>query len=282
MKNQHATWRIDFARRLTKDFRHFKGIRAVVIAGSVARSFADEYSDIEIPIFWEVLPDDATRRAIVSELGGEFLFDYNGPAREDQILVQGCQIDLWHITVTHQDSILNNVLHDHQFDPGTLNALDTLRYCIPLYGHELVQNWKRRAQEYPKELAGRIIQEHLDCFSTGQLFLAAQRKNPTAFYGELSHLQQEIFLVLLALNRHYFPTYKWLYPVLESLQIKPDSIARRFQQAFEVPYAEAIKGTKSLLEETVQFVKNQFPFLVTAPVLRHLAYVRAAQEGPVE
>jgi predicted nucleotidyltransferase len=28
------------------------GIKAIVLAGSVARDYADEYSDVEIPIFW--------------------------------------------------------------------------------------------------------------------------------------------------------------------------------------------------------------------------------------
>jgi predicted nucleotidyltransferase len=58
----HAKWRIDFARQLAKSLLTFDGIKAIVIAGSVACDYADEYSDVEIPIFWETLPEDATRR----------------------------------------------------------------------------------------------------------------------------------------------------------------------------------------------------------------------------
>jgi hypothetical protein len=279
MQNPHTKWRIDFARHLAKRLVTFEGLKAIVIAGSVARDYADRYSDIEIPIFWEALPDDTTRQALVAALNAEFLYGYDGPAREDQLLIHGVQVDLWHIPVLHQEEILRAVLHKHHFDLSTLNALDTIRSCIPLYGDEIVQDWKRQAQEYPDKLAEKIIQEHLASFSVGELFILAQRNNPTAFYAQLSFLQQEIFLVLLALNRMYFPTFKWLCRVLESMQVKPAAIDYRFRQAYKVPYTEAIADTKLLLEETVQLVERQFPQIDTALLYRRLEYMRAAQSS---
>jgi hypothetical protein len=276
MPTPHSQWRIEFAEQLAKQLVAFEGIKAIVIAGSVARDYADEYSDLEIPVFWETLPDDTTRHAIVSALHGEFLYKYDGPAREDQLLVEGLQVDLWHIAVEHQEAILEAVLRGQQSDLGSLNALDTIRFCIPLYGHELVQSWKRRAQEYPDELAERIIQEHLASFSTAELFIQAQRNNPTAFYAQLSFLQQEIFLVLLALNRRYFPTFKWLYRALESMPVKPEAISQRFRQAYEASHPEAIADTKRLLEETLHLVERQFPQIDTAPIYHRLSYMRAA------
>jgi hypothetical protein len=277
MSNPHTQWRIKFAQQLTKRLETFEGIKAIVIAGSVARDYADEYSDIEMPIFWETLPDDATRQAVVSALNGKFLYAYDGPAHEDQLLIDGVQVDLWDISTTHEEQVLVDVLHKHQFDLGTLNALDTTRSCIPLFGHEIVQKWKLRVQEYPDELAKKIIQEYLATFSIGELFVAAQRNNPTAFYSRLSVLQQNAFLVLLALNRRYFPTFKWLYHTLESLAVKPDSIDYRFRNAYEVPYTEAVEDMKLILEEIVHLVERQFPQIDTALVHRRLSYTRAAQ-----
>jgi hypothetical protein len=183
--------------------------------------------------------------------------------------------------VEHQEAILDAVLHEHRFDLGILNALDTIQTCIPLYGDEIVQNWKHRAQEYPEQLAEKIIREHLSSFSIGELFIFAQRDNPTAFYAQLSTLQQEMFLVLLALNRRYFPTFKWLYQVLESMQIKPDSIRSRFRQAYKAPYMEALADTKMLLKESLRLVQKQFPQIDIATIDRHLTYVRGPHEPPI-
>ncbi len=47
MQNPHIKWRIDFARHLAKRLVTFKGIKAIVIAGSVARGYADQYSDLK-------------------------------------------------------------------------------------------------------------------------------------------------------------------------------------------------------------------------------------------
>jgi predicted nucleotidyltransferase len=49
MQNFHAVWRVDFAQRLVEGITPFQGVRAIVVAGSVARNYADEYSDVEIP-----------------------------------------------------------------------------------------------------------------------------------------------------------------------------------------------------------------------------------------
>ena len=183
------------------------------------------------------------------------------------------------MSTTHQEEILEAVLNRHHFDLGALNALDTIRSCIPVFGHALVQKWKLRAQEYPDELAEKIIQEHLARFGIGELFICAQRKNPTAFYSQVSLLQQEAFLVLLALNRRYFPTFKWIYPVLVSMPVKPKAIDRRFRQAYESPYRESIADTKSILEEVVELVEGQFPHMDMSSIHRRLSYTWAAHSA---
>jgi len=279
MQDPHTTCRIEFAKYLANQLATFDGVKAIIIAGSVSRGYADEYSDVEIPVFWGTLPDDSTRHAIVAAINGEFLHGYDGPAREDQLLIGGVQVDLWHISVAHEEEILDAVLHKHQFDLGTLNALDTIRSCIPIFGDEIVQIWKLRAQEYPIELAKRVIDKHLSSFSMGELFISAQRKNPTAFYAQLTHLQQEVFLILLALNQMYFPTFKWLYPTLESMQFKPENISYRFRQAFEVSHEEALTDTKLILEEILHRVERSFPQIETAPIHRRLSYLRTAHKA---
>ncbi len=279
MSNSHAQWRIEFAKQLVPSILAYGGIKAVVIAGSVARGTADEYSDIEIPIFWQRLPSKATRLAVTEALKADFIYGYDGPANEDQLLIHGVQVDLWHITQKRQEAVIRAVLNDFRTDLGSLNALDTIRSCIPLFGGPIVQDWKRRAQAYPEELAKKIIQQHIASFSTAELFLFAERNHPTAFYAQLSFLQQEVFLVLLALNRSYFPTFKWLYASLEKMKVKPESISRRFRGAFTLPYMEAAFDLKALLEDTLHLVEGQFPELDTSPIFRRLAYTRAVHRA---
>jgi predicted nucleotidyltransferase len=279
--NPHAKWRIGLARQLAERLSTFDGVQAMVIAGSVARGYADEYSDLEIPVFWDRTPDDATRQALVATLPASFLYTYDGPSREDQLLIQGLQVDLWHNTVSDENAVIEAVLRDYSTDLGDSNFMDTVCACIPLYGDGIIQEWKRRAQEYPDELARRVIGEHLPAFSTSELTLHVHRHNPSAFYACLCHLQQKVFLVLLALNRAYFPTFKWMYHSLDAMQVKPPDVAQRFRQAFSVPCAEAMADTVQVLQETLELVEQHAPQMDTALVRRRLAYTRAAHKKPI-
>jgi predicted nucleotidyltransferase len=281
MQSSHATWRIDFARKLAECITPFQGVRAIVVAGSVARNYADEYSDLELPIFWDSLPDDTKRHAIVNTLHASFLHSYDGPSAEDQLLINGVQVDLWHISVADEEAIIRAVLEGHNLDLGSLNAMDTVRSCIPLYGHEIVEKWKKQAQAYPEGLAKQIIQDHITAFRIAELFILARRDNPTAFYGQLCYLHQEVFLVLLTLNQSYFPTFKWLFRVVDTLKVKPKDVDQRLRQVFRLPYSEAIVDTKRILEETLELVELQFPDLDTTQVRRQLGYTRAAHLEPI-
>ena len=281
MRNPHAEWRIDLARRLAERIALFPGIRAIVVAGSVAHDYADPWSDVEIPLFWDALPDDGTRHAIAKTLSATFLYEFDGPSAEDQLIINGVQVDSWHITVAHEEQTIQAVLDGRQTDLGSLNAMDTVRSCIPLHGHELIEKWRRQAQAYPEALAQQIIREHISSFKIADLFILAARDNPSAFYGQLTFLHQELFLVLLALNRSYFPTYKWLFRTVATMQFKPKDIDWRLRRAFTLPYPEALDDARQMLEETLGLVEQQFPDVDTILAHRQLEYTRAEHWKPV-
>ncbi len=280
--NPHTQWRLDIARRLAGRIRTFPGVQAIIVGGSVARGYADAYSDLELPIFWDELPTDATRLALVAALQGEFLHGYDGPALEDQLLIDGFQVDLWHNTVAGEDAVIKTVLEDYSMDFGDSNFMDTVRACIPLYGEAIIQKWKQQATHYPEALALKNIQIHIAAFDAAQLAVVAHRDNPTVFYAAISRLQEAMFLVLLTLNRLYFPTFKWMYQVLITMPIKPVDVEQRFRQAFQVPYTDAVLDTTCLLHEIIGLVERHFPHLDTTAVSRRLAYTRAAYTQPAK
>jgi predicted nucleotidyltransferase len=278
----HTNWRLQLARRLAGRIRAFDGVQAIIVGGSVARGYADAYSDLELALFWDALPDDDARQALVAALGATFLRPYDGPAREDQLLINDFQVDLWHQTVAHEEGVLRAVMEGYSTDLGDSNFMDTVRACIPLYGEAIIRDWKERAAAYPDGLAVRNIREHVVAFDTSQLALLAHRDNPSVFYAQVCHLQQAVFLVLLALNGQYFPTYKWMYRAMEALPVKPPNVSGRFRRAFKTPYAEAIADTTRVLHETLDLVAGRYPQIDTGPVRRRLEVTRTAHDKPVE
>jgi hypothetical protein len=101
---------MQIARQIARRLQCYEGIQAIIVGGSVARGYADAYSDLEMPLFWDVLPSDAQRLQIVADLSAEFLYGYDGPANEDQVLIEGFQVDFWHCTVAGEEKVLEDVL----------------------------------------------------------------------------------------------------------------------------------------------------------------------------
>ena len=277
----HVDWRLALAREIAERLRAFTGIQAIVAGGSVARGYADEYSDLELPLFWDTLPGDDVRHAVIDRIGAQFLRPYNGPECEDNLLIHGFQVDLWHCTVSGEDAVIDNVLLRNSTDFGESNFMDTVRACIPLHGEEIIRRWKARAQAYPDPLAARNIADAIAHFDAGHLDLHAHRDNPTLVYEGVAGLQKRMFLVLLALNRAYFPTFKWMYRVLEAMRLKPANVGARCRQAFQSPPAEAVRDTLGLLGETLDLIDRHAPQVDTAEARQRLRPARRSHVAPV-
>ena len=176
-----SQWRLALASEITTYLRSYSGIRAVIVGGSVARGYADEYSDLELPIFWDSLPTDPIRRSIAADLQADFLYPYNGPALEDNLLIRGFQVDLWHNTVSAEEAVIDSVVHGLSLDQGDSNFMDTIRFCIPLYGEALIEEWKVKARIYPEELAARKIEQAMNALQADHLALLARRTIPPCY-----------------------------------------------------------------------------------------------------
>lgn len=257
--DDEVRWRREFAREIVGALPPLPTLRAAVVAGSVARGYSDPYSDIELIFVWESAPDPATRRAIRERWGAAHRLSPADRRYESALLVRGVPVDLWHRTVAEEEAALDRVLIDHSRDLGANAELDTIRTALPLRGEETVRAWQARAVEYPEALAAGFLREQLPNFHLRQLGLAAVRDNPTASYHILSDLHCTLFLVLLALNGAYFPTFKWLYRRLAELPVAPEAVAARLRRQFAEPPPVAAAHLRDLLLETLALVEAQRP-----------------------
>jgi hypothetical protein len=279
--NAHVAWRLEVAKQIAERLQGREGLRAIVVGGSVARGYADLYSDLEMPLFWDDPPSDEVRKAIVADLGAEFLYGYDGPANEDQLLIDGFQVDFWQCSVAYEETVFEDVLTRFDTDLGSSNFMDTVRACIPLHGEALIARWKELARCYPDELVARNIAESLGRLDRGHLEVHARRQNPTMVYGAIGALQKQVFLILLALNQEYFPSHKWMYRSLARMRVKPADVVQRFRIAYARPQAEAIWDTLSLVEETLALVEEHCPHIDTGAARKRLFVPRRVYEAPI-
>jgi predicted nucleotidyltransferase len=262
--NSHVHWRLAFGRELSAKLRPIVELESIVVVGSVARGLSDSYSDLELMLVWSQAPTPEQRSAIIQVLQAEYRYPPFDPGYQSAFRIQGIAVDLWHTTAAQEEAFIRQVVEDYSIDLVANNRLDTLASCIPLRGPALVQRWKAAIQAYPTELTLRFLQAYLPHFHLRQLNLAAHRENPTAYYHTLTNIQCSLFLVLLALNKHYFPTFKWLYPTLASLHVAPPQVAARLRHMVDESPPQAAQQLRDLLAETLDIVEAQYPHVHTA------------------
>ena len=264
--NEDTRWRLAFARDIHARLGERDGLRAVVVGGSVARGYSDPYSDLELLLFWDTPPDSAERRAIMADLGAEFRLPATYRSNDSGLLIRGVPVDLWQLTVSGAEEVLDRVFAQHSIALEDSSMVDTLHTCLSLSGEGLIGQWKARTAHYPDALALAFLRAFLPHFHLRQLNLAAHRDNPTAFYHTLTDVQCSLFIVLLAINRAHFPTFKWLYPRLAELPLAPAWIAPRLRQMFHEPPPRAAEQLYALLSEALALVEGHFPQLDPAVV----------------
>ena len=138
--------------------------------GSVARGCADEYSDVEIGVFWDMPPSDGDRKDVVRRMGGEiwsFGAFRRGRASENFGL-SGSTIGSKHHQGTAMVSPIETV---DRWLEGLIDNLDTapsryelaaaIRYGAPLFGHDLIGRWKKKVASFPDRLAIKLVQQNI-------------------------------------------------------------------------------------------------------------------------
>jgi hypothetical protein len=261
--NAHAQWRLNFAQNLSATLQQIPGIAMIAVLGSVARGYSDEYSDLELMLLWDQAPSPDQRTALVRLVQADYRHPAFEPGHHSAFLIQGIPVDLWHTTRAQEEAFMHAVLDNLSLDLVANNRVETLLSCIPLFGAEHAAAWKSRIKAYPRELALRFIQTHIPHFHLRQLTFAARRDNPTAYYHTLSDVQCSLFLVLLALNRSYFPTFKWMYPALGQMSHTPPQIAARLHAMFYEPPIQATEQLRMALVETLDLVETAYPQIDT-------------------
>ena len=65
-------WRIDYAKDLCNKLIAFEQPHSILIGGSVAKGWADDYSDLELCFIWRKLPSYKQRQQLIEHFGGDF------------------------------------------------------------------------------------------------------------------------------------------------------------------------------------------------------------------
>jgi Domain of unknown function (DUF4037) len=272
--NEASRWRLGMARKVAPVYTALRPaggaegaanprVRAVIVGGSVARGYADQYSDVEIGVFWDELATAEELRAAMEQMQGTLweLDPYSG--EEDvwyeEYAVAGLKIDLRHMTVARMDEVLVAVIDRADLAEERQQIISSVQSGVALHGAPLVESWQARASRYPDSLARAMVRQYLSLPPWWSVPMLAERGDLPLVYGAFKEATERIVGALLGLNRVYHPGFKWMNATIAALPLKPPDLSARLQQVFRTEPRMGAAQMQQLVEETFDLAEQQMP-----------------------
>lgn len=236
-------------------------IDAILLAGSVAMGWEDEFSDIELHIYWKEAPTDDDRNGPIQSVQGNILAYHpyeDEEWSESYITHDGIKLEISNFLISTIQSFIKDVVmrYDVSFDKQCLIA--SIQDGVGLYGQSLINAFKRSVDNYPSELAVKMILENLNLGGRwNNRHALLERKDWLMLYDVLCGVQKKLMGVLFGLNSLYVhhPAYKWMPHKIEQMQLKPDDFLIRMNKILLGNPRESIRDLEHLVDEVFKLVE---------------------------
>ncbi len=196
------------------------------VTGSVSRGVADELSDIEMLIVTEepVTLDEAFARAERAGLTQRDTWgDPSTPTRRVFGYLDGAPVEtIWWSRELAEQSFRN---------PGSAEAI---AHAVPLRTSGLLAEWQAQLADYSDEAATAEIEkaaERWGGWAPAGILTIVRDDTALARMEWLVESAQRVLAIVFALNRVHRPTAKRLAARVAELDVKPDRLAERIEDA---------------------------------------------------
>lgn len=270
--NKMSQWRMSYGQYVAQAYSREPKVAAVMVSGSTARGHADEYSDVELGIFWEEPPTDDDRMRIMNQIDADnkrrFPFDAAEHAWfEDYIIGRaapkkvgsGQFVEVMSVTSAHFEQILHDVVVAADADEQKQNMIAGVLHGIAVKGGPLLQQWQAAAAVYPDALATAVVHSYgqIDHYWRCPMWVA--RDNHFMLRQQLWDVQRRVLHMLLAINRRYYFGFKWLDQLVAQCDHTPADFLVRFRVISQQANLETAAQLRELVEETYTLVEKHVP-----------------------
>ena len=211
-------------------------IEEVVVTGSVSRGMADDVSDIEMLIVTPAEPQLDQCFALASGCGLTNLGTWGpqgGPTQRVSGLRDGVPIELIWWSRAHAERSVDAI-----FAGELSGSADALAHAVALRTSGLLAQWRERFAELPDELAEAWIDDAAltwGGFAAAGLLTLVREGERVAMIERMVDDAARVVRIVFLLNRVWPPTLKRLASRSAELQVKPDRLAERIDQALTEP-----------------------------------------------
>lgn len=260
--NDASAWRIELAKELTPIYASHEGVKMIVLGGSPVRGLADQYSDLDVVIYWDSIEESWLDSPPLAPMGGErrLLAPYAGGAIViEHYYFDQLKVDMAHLTLEKWEEWADDVQIRFDTAPFKQKTIAGFLGALLLHGGELYREWHDRLSAYPPELGRRMVEENLRFFVHGCLLHQGwDRRELLFFHDGLCEAVKNILAVLAGLNGVYFSRAepRWIEWELRRMPLRPDNLCERFDSLFQSEPPAALDLLESLIDDTYSLVEE--------------------------
>lgn len=266
--NEANEIRLALARQNAASYIMIPQVKAIGIAGSVARGEADAYSDIDMSIYYEELPTEEELKLAYKQNQGTdyrvYADEREGGALTEQYFARGIKCDFGHVTIERFEGEIKQLLEECDPENILLKMLEGIVDMVPLYGVQLIEQWKAKVANYPDKLAQAMVKKHLQFRPLWVLNNYGVKRDDVLFLkDELQQAVRKIIGVLSGLNRFYHPVtpapFKGIDKLINKMAIAPPNLSFRLKQVLREEPQIAVNQLDELIEDIFALVEKYMP-----------------------
>jgi predicted nucleotidyltransferase len=260
-----SEWRLEFARKLSRVYASRPGVKMIVVGGSPSRGLSDEYSDIDMVIYWNEVDAPFLSDAPLKNYGGELkllMRNPDGSIGMELYYFDTLLFEAGHMTIKNWDELTDDVIRKHDCTPYKIKTIGGFYDAVPIYGEEAYRESRKKLEPFPRALAVEMVSKNLGFFWRGCVLNQGIRRNEIVFYHDAFCMTiKRLTAVLAGLNHRYFTAIepRWLEYEFDRMTIKPEKVWERMKSVFESDPALGMKILEDLIAETVILVKKHMP-----------------------
>ena len=263
--NQASKYLLELAKQKIQPYIANPQTRAAKNTGTAARGEADFYSDVEMFIYYEQLPSkEELQFARQQNQGSQPILtidDYSNGWFGEIYYIDGVEFQIGCLTIAFWERDMATILQ--QLDTSPLQkAVSGMLDCIPVYGEELISQWKKQVADYPDTLAQAMVEKYLNFVPIWALQEELAARDTTLFQHQIRlEIAQNILGVLAGLNRLYYTTFQFkrMRTFIEKMNIAPQNLYERLESIYNQEPLSAANQLKELVVETVDLVELHMP-----------------------
>lgn len=250
------------AKQVTEVYKRSDGLKAMAVGASVSKGQATRYSDLDIIMIWDELPEESFFEKACAENGGEKRYIHNKSEKGllEIYYVKNVECQFSHQHYSFYEDVIKQ-LQDESLEKVPHLVGDGFLTVKPLYGEDYIKSVKARLSKFPEGLRMKMVERYLRFGSFDELRYRFQKENNIIWNTDVISIYVKRLLgTLLGLNRMYMPgDFRKVDYIINKMKIKPAELYQRILNLYSGKPAMILDELNDLTLEVFDLVEEHLP-----------------------